>query len=270
MKTILKWVITGLGVLGAIGCLIAIALTWWLSGRALDVVEQVFVAAENGVVSLTQFTAEAEQRVQSLKVSTDELFQELEKWSLREVEEKIAAQQALPEKLEATANKVSVGVEQADQWLQLMESSLDSTQRFCQTLDTAGVAAPLAKIQPVVGELQEVRVRFNRSKESLGQFHLALQNELNGDQADSKQREAGGKLKELAGRLFITLGEVDQRVAAARGRLMRFEESLHRDQDTAVWWMRLVSWLTILLWAWLGIGQVALVYLAVPRNRSAV
>src|SRR5262245_12243313 len=112
LKRILAWLALLLGLLG-IGASVGAAYAVWSLHASLDQANQkAFTTMHTSLIALRDRVLQAQQRVVQAKVTTEEVGQRLRS----EVQRKAAETALLRLEIGATADKLTLWMQQADQW----------------------------------------------------------------------------------------------------------------------------------------------------------
>lgn len=245
-----------ISVVGTLGCVVALLLTWWVSYRISEATQRSFELADQGISHLTQFTDRTEQRIGDLKISTDRLGGQLQSWVSAKEDQWEPARSLVSEEIGA----LSQGLQKADHFLELTQSPLSIMQNVSETLDSAGVSKPKIAVQKMADDWNGVKSRLDQATAALAEVEQKLQSEVPATERASNQPVA--TLSQMVVRIGVTLGNVDERLDTFKQQINQVQHSLQQGKETVKGWERTVTVLMSFVWVWMAAGQVALFYLS--------
>ncbi|PQO44346.1 hypothetical protein [Blastopirellula marina] len=252
------------GAIGTLACLAAIIYAWSASSRLTHATESVFGVADNVVGKVQGRVAQIDERVQQLKITSAEMEESVKTWAKSEAQELVGSRLKVQEKAETLLE----GIDRADQWLAVTESSaemihqgLDASQKLGLPLDVAPAQELLSEIETIQTQLQDgLGVARNISE------RVAAAGE------EKPDVQLGEQIAKLALRVTATLGLIDARIDAADELLEKLKAGLEQEKRKIIGWIHLAAFGLTFFFFWLGAGQGALCYLGwcgVRPNKKA-
>jgi len=241
------------GALGLIGCVAATLLTWQVRQRVTQATDRVFAATDESLDQVIQRLSRTRDRVHSLRLTSNEVRDSVKNWTAAKVEGGLKKQLAS----EARANRIAGGLDQADQWVEISESSMQLALRAMEIGHSLGFPMNLDRADVPLTDLRSLREDFAQARESLEGIRAHL------SQPDSNQesRDRIGKIVAASARVIGTLGMIDSRLDSLVETVERIARKLKSAQDTTNGWRGLIACCIIAVVCWMAIGQASLLYL---------
>ena len=114
-----------LGLLGIVVCAAAIVLVWSVGSRLSQTNRNVFDGMDKTLAAIRDRVLGAQRRVQESKITTEDIGQSLRNRTQKEASERIASRLEFEEK----AERLALGLQQADLWLEMSGESIQGVQR---------------------------------------------------------------------------------------------------------------------------------------------
>ncbi len=250
LKRLTKMLILIGGLLGIAVCLAGIAVVWNAGGRLLQANAIIFdridksLAAANGRVSSVQ------NRAQELKLTTEEIEQSVKEWLQLETAQRLGRRSDVV----LMTEKVSFGLQQADEILELAAATVDGVQQAMEPGISIGIP-----FDPAFGDSLSEQLAISRTQ--LDQIAASIVEIREGAAAiatDEIPSERLNKFAQLAVHVVATLGEVDVRLGNARSRLAEARTQLQQLESRTRRWLVAGKWVVVLIIGWMASGQVFL------------
>src|SRR4029077_3494373 len=113
-----------LGLLGVAACAAAVAVVWFAASRLSQTNDKVFASIDKSLAAVRDRVLSTAQRVQESKITTDDLATSVKNWTREEASKRTISRLDLEEK----ADRLALGLEQADLWLEMSEASIQGLQ----------------------------------------------------------------------------------------------------------------------------------------------
>lgn len=238
------------GLLGIIGCSLAVVGAWRVGARLRQATEQFFEKVESTAGVVQSRLVQTRERLEASKITTEGLAQSLKDWTRQEAAERVALRLDAEEKTERLAS----ALQQADHWLEVSGSSVELMQRALSMASSVGAPADPAAVDALIEEMARLRTKLGEARD----FVTRMQ-EWTADKSGAKTlNERIEEAAKLAVRLALTLGTIDARLDKLADRVSQMQENL---QEVRVKTLRRIWLGTIavaLLVLWMSAGQVAL------------
>jgi len=199
-----------------------------------------------------QRVAQTQERVAAARISTEEITGTLRDWAKREVGQRVAERLNAAEKSERLASII----EQADNWLEVAESSVGLVQDMLSINASSGAPSETTPIDQLLSEITSLRGQLAGATKIIADIHDRLA------EANDAPPERIEQLAQIALPVVATLGSVDSRLNNLSDRLSAAQSRL-QDLKTRSWrWILMVTVAVTLLIVLMAAGQVALCRLA--------
>jgi hypothetical protein len=194
--------------------------------------------------------ATAGQRVREARITTEELEQSLKNWTEREARDRLTSELGIDEKTERLAS----GLQQADHWLEVSESTVQLAQRALGLANLTSVPVETEPVDGLLEQLASLRAQLAEATELVERIREQT------DEADQQRtlRERVDRVVHLTLRVIATLHSVDSRlqnfqdrVPKARANAQNLETKIRRS-------MQIAAISVTLLALWMAAGQISL------------
>jgi len=242
-----------LGLIGFVGCIAAIVGTWIVDARVNRVTENLFTAIDNSLVVAQQRIARTQGRVEALKVTSEEIERSVRNWTKSAARERLASRLEIEERAERLAS----GLEQADDWLELAESSVRLVQHALEAASALGAQVQTEPTDHLLEELTSLRNQLTRAGEQVESMRdrstEATEQNLPG--------EGLNRVAQSALRVIATLGSIDSRLENVRERLTEIQHLAQNAKTKLLCWVRTAAIGITLLIGWMAVGQASLCHI---------
>lgn len=123
-----------LGIVGLVACAAAAFVIWSATARVSRVTESAFERVDGGLVGAEKRVSKTQQRVTDLKLTTENVERDVKQWAKSQTRERLVSKLGVEEK----AATLAAGLEQADRWMQMAESSMRVVQQLGRSLGRQG------------------------------------------------------------------------------------------------------------------------------------
>ena len=242
------------GSIGIVLCVAALVGIWLVSARLGQATESLFSKMDHSLVVVRQWVVQTQERVSAAAITTNELATALRDWTGREVGQRLAAQLDAAEKTERLASTLR----QADQWLEVSESSLELVQELLS------IGAPISEpndttlIDQIKEELASLRAQLAEATEFTAGIHERITGASEEKSPDARIEQAA----QFALRVVATLGSVGPRLERFADRFSSAQSQLQGLNARIQRWRLLVTAGVAVLILWMAAGQIALCRLA--------
>jgi len=243
-----------LGCLGIVLCLAALVVLWTASSRLGRAADRVFGALDQSLVAAGERVAQTQDRIQSAKITAADVEKSLRDWTGREAGQRVALQLNLEERTERLADIL----QQADDWLDVAESSAGVVSEFLSASGFATEPGKTPSVDRLLEELAAVRAQLTDATGAVAHIHERIA-------AAGEEQSAGERIQQAAQftvRLAATLGLLDSRLEQFADRISDAQSQLQQLKSTAQWWLQLTSIGVTLVILLMAAGQVAMCRLA--------
>lgn len=249
-----------LGVIGLGGCIAAIVATWVFSARLVAITNEVAETTQSSIEKVEQQVTLARERVAALRLTTEEVGQALEEWGQDAVKQRIRSKVDV----EAAADRVVDGLGQADQWLEIAESSGELVKNVLEMAATLNVPVDSEAIDRLLQETAELRGDLNGLVEPAEAIRDRAAKLGKNDEGDTKIKQ----IIQTVTRVVTTFGSIDSRLETLAQRLSALRTSAEETRQSMNTWVRLAAIAVSFLFAWMAAGQAALCYLGWTSLRN--
>ncbi|TWT34227.1 hypothetical protein [Blastopirellula retiformator] len=252
-RRILSVIALIMGTIGAIACIVAIIGVWSASSRLFDATLAVFGVGDNLLKGAREQVVKLDQRVQSLKITNDEVEETVKDWAAEKATEQAASILHLQEK----AQTLLVELDKAEQFLALPEQSAQTMQQGLQVGRSLGLNVDVEHAEQMLSEAEEIKTRLSEGLE----VARTLSERVAEIGDENMEQDAQQQIAKLALRVTATLSLIDGRIEQIKNALHEIEAALDYYEKEALIWINLAALGLTLLFVWLGAGQGALCYL---------
>jgi hypothetical protein len=250
LKTLIPLLVFLLGLIGVIACAAAAAIGWSAGSRLSQVNQTAFERIDETLGTVRDRVLDAQRRVQESKVTTEDIQQRLKEFTRKKTSEKLETQLAI----EKTTTTLSQGLQQADLWLQLSTTSIQSVQEAFELGNSLGAPVDPTSLEPLIGKLANLQSQLTQVSELVDGVRERATEIAGGEPQEDRIEQAVG----LTLRALATLGQVDARLGESADRLFETQtkgQQLKSKTDAYILAARVGF---ILLIAWMAVGQFSL------------
>ena len=251
-------------VLGSIGFAACLAMTiaiWIVGAEFGKATEHVFREVDASVAELRDRLSHFQSRVDAAKLATSDLEGRLRDWVASEKSKRDRIPQLIADKTEL----LDSSLEQANHWLEVVESSATLVQRSLTVGGSTGFDMETGLIDEAVQELASLRARVSETRETVA--GIRKRTGVQGD--DIPEQAQVREAVQLAVRAATSLDAFESRIELVEDRLVRTQSRLRVLKSSVLKWVHLGTIGATLLAMWLAIGQLALCILAWPGSRRS-
>jgi hypothetical protein len=238
------------GFLGVAVCAAAIFVVWSMGSWLTQANENVFNRIDKTMSTIRSRVLRAQTRVQESRITTEDIGEKVRSLGGREASERLAARLELEERTE----RLALGVQQAELWLELSEGSIRGVQQALELGRSLGAPVDITLVDPLLEQLATLRRQMNQVATMVDGILRRLSH---ADQGEGLE-EWTAQVVRLVLRVVATFGELDPRlgesaekVADAQIEARRFESRTHSYIVSAAVGAGLLI-------AWMMAGQVSL------------
>jgi hypothetical protein len=183
-------------------------------------------------------------------MTTEDIQQSLKDFTRKKTSEQLETRLAIEKKTET----LSQGLQQADLWLQLSSTSIQSVQEALLLGDSLGAPVDPSSVEPLIGKLANLQNQLTQVTELVDGVHERAAETAKGEPREERIEQAAG----LALRALATLGEVDARLGESATRLVETQTRGQQLKSKTHAYILAARVGLILLIAWMAAGQVCL------------
>jgi hypothetical protein len=249
LKRVAGFLAMAFGALGLVASLAGIYGVWLLGSRLERANENVFAAVDKVLASAEVRIRRVQQRMQEARITSDEIEQKVRDASLKKVTEGLAERL----EIEARADKLAGYIQTADSWLEASTDVIQGSRRLLELGKALGASANPDSLDDLLQKLEDARSSLRPIEQSVEAIRKL---------AARKQSEAEetrfSRIAKLAGRVLLTIADVDGRLDTAVSRLSEARSNAERMQARTSSVILLTTIACCFILAWIGAGQVAL------------
>jgi chromosome segregation ATPase len=238
------------GLVGFVICIVAVASAWIVEARINRVTQKVVGAIDDSCVVAGERIAKVQNHVEGLKITAADVERSVTNWSKSIARERLTARVDLDEK----AGRLAFGLEQADRWLELTESSAQLAQRALDAASTLAIPVQTEPADRLLEELTSLRNQLTKANETVERlrerYSKAGQEEL--------PDESLHDVTQLIVRVIATLGSIDSRLDSVGERLTEIQHQIRIAERKSLRWLRATAIGITVLVGWMAVGQIAL------------
>lgn len=245
-----RWLALLVGIFGVVACATATVVVWSTGSRLRQTNEKVFDGIDNSLAVVRDRVLVAQRHVQESIITTENIRKNVRSWTREEAGERLASRMELEEK----AEQVVQGLQQADLWVEMSETSIQSVQQVFEVGSSLGAPLDAASVDPLLEKLKALRSQIKESTETVDGIR-----ERAAKVAEGEELEDGvNQVVQLARRLAATLGEMDVRLGQSAEQLAETQTKGRSLQATTRSYIVTAEVGAVLLIAWMAAGQVSL------------
>jgi hypothetical protein len=239
-----------LGMLGVGVCLVAIIIVWSTGSRLTQANDKVFNRIDKTLSAVQGRVLRAQKRVQESKISTEDIEQRVRALAGKKASEQLVVRLELEDK----AERLLLGLEQADQWLELSEDWIQGVEQTLELGNSLGAPVDVELVQPVLEQLGALRRQLKQSTDNVGGIRQRINKLAEGEGLDERIDE----LVRFAVRVVATLSELDSRLGESAEKLTGAQNKAQHLESKTNTFIVLAGVCALLLVAWMLAGQASL------------
>jgi hypothetical protein len=249
-KTLLPLLGFLLGLIGVIVCGAAGVVVWMAGSRLREANQAVYERIDETLGTVHGRFLDARTRVQESRVTTEEIQQSLKEVARDRTSKKLETQLEIEKKTETLGR----GLQQADLWLQVSSTSLQSVHDALQLGNSIGAPVDPSTIEPLIGKLADLQSQLTQVSELVDGVRERAAAVESGETRDERIEQAA----DLALRAVVTFGKVDERLGETADLLVETQKKAQRLSSKTNAYIRAARALIMLLIAWMAAGQFSL------------
>jgi chromosome segregation ATPase len=207
----------------------------------------VFDAIDRSLVVARDRVEKARGRVEAAKITTEEVEQSLKDWAKRQAGKRVAEKLKVAERTE----QLTVTMNQADQWLEVSQSSVELVQQVLSLASSAGAAVDVGAVDAIHEDIASLRSKLADATEVVDEIHRRTSGE---DSLETWREQA----VRSAVHAVVTLSSIDSRLKGLEGKLAEVGSNLVGQKATLLRSFSLGAVVSTFLLAWMAAGQAAL------------
>jgi DNA repair exonuclease SbcCD ATPase subunit len=249
-----------LGGIGIVVCVAALIVVWIVNARLGHLAENIFGKMNQSLVAVRERVAQMQDRLQSAKITTDDVEKPLREWTGHEAGERVALRLNALEKID----RLSAILQQAGDWLEIAESSVGLVNDMLSNDDSTIDQADKSSLEQLITGIASLRANMAEATDVVTGIHERLV-------AASEEKSRAERIEQAAQltvRLAATVGSIESRLQNTANKLSDAERQLQEAKARAQRWNRAASIGMTLVILWMAAGQVALFLLSWTGFRS--
>jgi TfoX/Sxy family transcriptional regulator of competence genes len=241
------------GLMGLLGCVAAIIGIWIAQARLVRSTQEVAIAVDDSLAVIERRVTQTQHRVQALKITAEDIEQSVKNWGRAQARERFNLRLGVEEKSE----RIVSGLQRADHWLDVAESSVQLVQKTLKVGGSVGAPVQTERVERVLKELASLRAQLTQASERVGRIR---ERAAEADE-ESLREEAFSQIRQLTLRVIATLSTIDARLERVGDRLSEIHAKTRKLRVDSVWWIRITAIGITLLIGWMAAGQGSLCFL---------
>jgi len=239
-----------LGGAGVVLCVAGILGVWLIGSRLIRVTEHVFANIDSAFVGVEERVAAAGERVRAAKITTEDLEEVLKDWAKREARDRLTSRLGIEEK----AERLTSGVQQADHWLAVSESSVQLVQQALELANSAGATVGTTPVDGLLVQLASFRSQLAEAAESVERIRSQTA------EVDEQRplEERIDRAVRLALRAIATLTSIDVGLGDFQSRLSEARTKVQQRETRTRRSIRIAMIGGTMLILWMALGQISL------------
>ena len=193
-----------LGVLGVIGCVAVVLVSWSMASRLNRATDSLFGGFESAFSTAQQQVSRAGDRVEDLKLNAESINAGLKDWGANEVTTRVSSRL----RVEESVGRLDSGLEQTDQWLEVMESSVQVVHQAMESGRLLGIPVKVDAVERLLEEVTAVRVALSNIREPVA----AIGEQVSQLGEEKSEPDQVGAMIRLSARLIATFGSIGTRL----------------------------------------------------------
>ncbi len=252
MKQAFRLLALCFGLLGSSACIAAIIGAWYVDAQLCRATDRLFDKLVGTVGAVQARVVRVREGLQDSRITTEDLAENLKKWTKQEAVERVAVRLDAEKKTERLASIFR----QTDDWLEFSASACGLVEQAMSIAAPADAPADADGLAGLIDEIASLRTKLADATETVGRIRESIADK-DGAKPVKLRIEQG---VELAVRVAATVGTIDSRLGKLTDRLSRTQQNLEESKATALRRIRLATIGVALSILWLGAGQVALTF----------
>ena len=260
MKTKFKlfpWLAVLFGVLGIVACVAAIIIVCSMGSRLAQTNENVFDGIDKTLVAMRSRALRAQRRVQESKITTEDIGQSVKNWTGKEASERLASRL----EVEAKAERLVIGLQQADLWLETSEESIRGVQQALDVGRSLGAPVDADLVEPLLEQLGALRRQLKQSTEKVDGIRQRITKTTEGEGLEERIDE----IAQLVLRVVATLGELDSRLGESAEKAAAAQTKAQSLKSKTHTFVVATTIGAVLLIVWMMAGQISLCRSGISR-----
>ena len=249
-----------LGGIGLVVCVAGLVVVWVVNTRLGQLTENVFGKIDQSLVAVRQRVVQTQDRLQSAKITTDDVEKSLRQWTRREAGERVALRLNAVEK----TDRLSAILKQTGDWLEIAESSVGLVNDVLSSGDSTSEKTGQPSFEQFITEIASLRAKLAEATKIVAGIHERLV-------ATTDEKSPGEKIEQAAQltvRVAATVGSIESRLQNTVGRLSDAQSQVHESKKGIRRWIRAAAIGVVLLILLMAAGQIALCRLFWAQFRS--
>ena len=239
-----------LGGIGIVVCLAAMITLWMAGIRIGRVTESLFGKLDRSLAVVRQRVVQTQDRVAAATITSQDIEKSLRGWTKREASQQITLRLNAVEKTERLASTL----QQADQWLDVSESSVGLVQDILSIGASTNAPAVTTSVDQLVEEIASLRGQLAEVLEFVNKIHDRVAEA--GEEKSAEERTE--QVVQIILRVVATLGIIDSRLEKTADKLSLTQSHLQELKTGTQWWIFVITIGVTLLILLMAAGQVAL------------
>jgi hypothetical protein len=240
----------GFGLLGVIACAAVAVIVWFVGLRLSQANEKVFDSIDKSLTAVRDRVLSTRQRVQESRVTTEGLGASVRNWTRKEASERLTSRLEIEER----ADRLALGLRQADLWLEISEASIQGVQRAFETANSLGAPVDASLVEPLLEKFGALRSQLQQSVEAVDGIGERMAKSTEDEAPD----ERFNQIARLALRAVDTLSQMDSRLEDSADRLVDLQTRAQQLKSKTHACIVAAEMCAVLLIAWMAAGQVSL------------
>jgi hypothetical protein len=154
-----KHLVSLLGALGTLLCLVASLGVWYVEWRIDRARRQVFERVEQSLLGINSRLIKTQNLAKQSKITVEEIQQRMQDWTKTEASERLAARFDV----EAKAQQLSAGLRQAEVMLELSHETVQHVRQGLEVGDEFGLDLNVDAVDPLLKRIAEAKEDLSRA-----------------------------------------------------------------------------------------------------------
>jgi len=239
-----------LGILGALLCVVGSLGVWYIESRIDRSREQVFDRVDRSFSGINSRLVGIQDLAAKSKITVEEIQRRMQDWTKNEASDRLAARFDV----EARVQQLTAGLRQTELMLELSHESFQNVRQAIELGAELGFPLNVDSVDPLIARIAEIKEDLSHAidmAESLGQ-------RIGEDPEDKSLGERLEQVATIAARLLATFGKVDSRLASFRGRLSDAQDAIRQLNSKTHTRVVAVAVCATLFLLWMAAGQLCL------------
>jgi len=238
------------GGLGVATCAAGSVAVWAVGSRLSHVNQTVFEGINGSLATVHERVLSAQQRTQSLKLTTAEIRQGLEDRTRQEASQRVASRLDL----ESKAARVGAGLQEVDDLLELAGTTVESIRQAMSLGRSLGAPMDPSLVDNLPEQISSLQSQLEKAAVTVNGIRDAAARITAGPTRPDQLKQ----LVSWAVRAVATLGDIDVRLSKAVDRLAAAQSRSRQLTALSHRWIVTGQLGAMLLTAWMAAGQAAL------------